>query len=86
MYLNNTIKNNFSFEQDNKEENKIQKFEILDPYNNRSRIAKVAKGCKGVHIFEVEKKEIKYVGSSINLYSRLNKNYLSSSYILKNTR
>lgn len=68
---NNTIKNNFSFEQDNKEGDKIQKFEILDPYQNRSKIAKVAKGCKGVYIFEVEKKEIKYVGTSINLYSRV---------------
>ena len=63
--------NNSPSGQDNKEGDKIQKFEILDPYNNRSKIAKVAKGCKGVYIFEVEKKEIKYVGSSINLYSRV---------------
>ena len=63
--------NNSSSGQENKEGEKIQKFEILDPYLNRSKIAKVAKGCKGVYIFEVEKKEIKYVGSSINLYSRV---------------
>ena len=75
---NISIKNNSPSGQDNKEGDKIQKFEILDPYNNRSKIAKVAKGCKGVYIFEVEKKEIKYVGSSINLYSRVCSYFLPS--------
>ena len=70
--------NNSSSGQENKEGEKIQKFEILDPYLNRSKIAKVAKGCKGVYIFEVEKKEIKYVGSSINLYSRVCSYFIKS--------
>lgn len=47
-----------------------KKFEILDPYNNRFKIADVAKGSKGVYLFEVEK-DCAYVGSSINLYSRV---------------
>src|ERR1700729_1598292 len=45
-----------------------KKIEILDPYHNRNKIAEVAKGAKGVYIFEVENKNICYVGSSINLY------------------
>jgi hypothetical protein len=52
-----------------------KKFEILDPFQNRSEIAKVAKGAKGVYLFEVqqlqESKNIRYVGSSINLYNRV---------------
>ena len=47
-----------------------KKFEILDPYHNRLKIAEVAKGSKGVYLFEVEK-DCAYVGSSINLYSRV---------------
>ena len=51
----------------------------MDPYHNRNKIAEVAKGAKGVYIFEnaayaKENKEIKkvlYVGSSINLYNRV---------------
>jgi hypothetical protein len=48
-----------------------KKFEILDPFHNRSKIADVAKGAKGVYLFEVENKNIGYVGSSKNLYNRV---------------
>ena len=48
-----------------------KKIEILNPYLNRSKIAEVAKGAKGVYIFENNNKDIKYVGSSINLYNRV---------------
>jgi len=48
-----------------------KKIEILDPYHNRKKIAEVAKGVKGVYIFEVENQNICYVGSSINLYNRV---------------
>ena len=48
-----------------------KKIEILDPYHNRNKIAEVAKGAKGVYNFEVENKNICYVGSSINLYNRV---------------
>ena len=48
-----------------------KKIEILDPYKNRNKIAEVAKGAKGVYIFEVKNKNICYVGSSINLYNRV---------------
>jgi Heme/copper-type cytochrome/quinol oxidases, subunit 1 len=49
------------------------KFEIMDPFNNRKKIAEIAKGAKGVYIFEVENKNTvdAYVGVSINLYSRV---------------
>ena len=49
------------------------KFEIMDPYNNRNQIAEVAKGAKGVYIFEVINENIAdaYVGVSINLYNRV---------------
>ena len=48
-----------------------QKIEILDPYNNRLKIADCAKGAKGVYLFEVSNKKIAYIGSSINLYNRV---------------
>jgi len=43
----------------------------LNPFTNRSLIAKVAKKKKGVYIFNVINKNYYYVGSSINLYSRV---------------
>ena len=48
-----------------------KKIEIFDPYHNRTKIADVAKGAKGVYIFEVEDQKVAYVGSSINLYNRV---------------
>lgn len=64
-----------------------KKFEILDPFNNRAKIAEVGKGSKGVYLFtldsttstpfsgrvEIEStdKKMAYVGSSINLYNRV---------------
>jgi len=48
-----------------------KKYEILNPFSNRSKIAEVAKEAKGVYIFEIENKNLCYVGSSINLYNRV---------------
>lgn len=48
-----------------------KKFEILDPFNNRLKIAEVAKGAKGVYLFEVNNTKLAYIGSSINLYNRV---------------
>ena len=48
-----------------------KKVEILDPYHNRTQIAKVAKNSKGVYLFDIENLNMKYVGSSINLYNRV---------------
>jgi hypothetical protein len=53
-----------------------KKIEILDPFNNRLKIAEVAKGAKGVYLFtcgEVNnsRRSIAYIGSSINLYNRV---------------
>src|SRR5258708_556039 len=48
-----------------------QKIEILDPYNNRLKIADCAKCAKGVYLFEIIGTKIAYIGSSINLYNRV---------------
>jgi hypothetical protein len=48
-----------------------KKVEILDPFNNRLKIAECAKGAKGVYYFYVESKNIGYIGNSINLYNRV---------------
>jgi len=55
-----------------------KKIEILNPFNNRSQIAECAKGARGVYLFEVECKNIKYIGSSINLYNRVCSYFLPS--------
>ena len=44
---------------------------IENPFENRNLIAEYAKNKKGVYIFEVKNKNLYYVGSSINLYSRV---------------
>uniref|UniRef100_UPI0022385457 GIY-YIG endonuclease n=1 Tax=Ramaria rubella TaxID=113071 RepID=UPI0022385457 len=62
-----------------------KKIVILDPFNNRSKIAEVAKGEKGVYVFEViESKDI-YVGSSVNLYNRVC-SYFMPSILAKSDR
>jgi hypothetical protein len=48
-----------------------KKYEILNPFSNRSKIAEVAKEAKGIYIFEIENENLCYVGSSINLYNRV---------------
>lgn len=44
---------------------------INNPFDNRKSIAEYAKNKKGVYVFEILNKNIYYVGSSINLYSRV---------------
>jgi hypothetical protein len=44
---------------------------IYNPFDNRKLIADNAKNKKGVYIFEILNKNLYYVGSSINLYSRV---------------
>jgi Cytochrome C and Quinol oxidase polypeptide I/GIY-YIG catalytic domain/NUMOD1 domain len=80
---NNVYFNNFSKIYKNKENDKYinhinnkspfeyKEFIIVDPYNNREKIAKVASKSKGIYVFEVIKSKIFYVGSSINLYNRV---------------
>jgi hypothetical protein len=46
-------------------------FKIENPFENRKQIAKIAKNKKGVYIFQVLNKNMYYIGSSINLYSRV---------------
>lgn len=64
---------------------KHKNFIILDPFNNRSKIAEVAKGAKGIYIFEIEDKKLSYVGSSINLYNRVC-SYFMPSILAKSDR
>ena len=52
----------------------VIKVEIMNPFNNRDKIAEVAKGATGVYIFEVINENTAndiYVGVSISLYSRV---------------
>lgn len=44
---------------------------IENPFDNRKYIAEIAKNKKGVYIFEILDKNLYYIGSSINLYSRI---------------
>ena len=46
-------------------------FIVDNPFENRKLIAEYAKKKKGVYIFEILNKNLYYVGSSINLYSRI---------------
>ena len=57
-----------------------KKVEILDPYHHRTQIAKVAKNSKGVYLFEIENLNMKYVGSSINLYNRVCSYFMPSIF------
>lgn len=50
---------------------KYNKYTIINPFDNRKLIAEYAKNKKGVYIFEILGKNLYYVGSSINLYSRV---------------
>jgi hypothetical protein len=61
------------------------KIVILDPFNNRSKIADLCKGAKGVYIFEVLESNNIYVASSINLYSRVC-SYFMPSILSKSDR
>src|SRR5882762_9773781 len=51
---------------------------IDNPFDNRKSIAEYAKNKKGVYIFEILNKNLYYVGSSINLYSRVTTYFMPS--------
>jgi hypothetical protein len=46
-------------------------FKIENPFDNRKEILNVAKNKKGIYIFEILNKNLYYIGSSVNLYSRV---------------
>ena len=56
----------------------LNSYIIDNPFDNRKSIAEYAKNKKGVHIFEILNKNLYYVGSSINLYSRLTSYFMPS--------
>src|ERR1700743_352237 len=51
--------------------NNSNSYIIENPFDNRKSIAEYAKNKKGIYIFEILNKNLYYVGSSINLYSRV---------------
>ena len=53
------------------ENSNLNSYIINNPFDNRKSIAEYAKNKKGVYIFEILNKNLYYVGSSINLYSRV---------------
>ena len=62
----------------NDNNNKYTKIVIIDPFNNRDKILKIAKGEKGVYIWESLNGKNKYVGHSINLYNRISSYFMPS--------
>jgi hypothetical protein len=64
-FVNNKIKNYSTFS------NNLKSYTINNPFFNRKLIAEYAKNKKGIYIFKIVKKNLYYVGSSINLYSRV---------------
>ena len=87
----NKYKKNISYNNSPKKGHKhpYKNFFISDPFNNRAEIAKIAKGEKGVYLFEVKSRpagtNLKYVGSSINLYNRVC-SYFMPSILAKSDR
>lgn len=73
MNVKNSIENNNNNENEKKNKSifPYKKFIVIDPYNNRDKIATIAKRSKGVYVFEIMESNIFYVGSSINLYNRV---------------
>lgn len=49
----------------------VIRYVIMDPFKNRLSISKLAKKAKGIYVFETLDTNKIYVGSSINLYSRV---------------
>lgn len=58
---------------------------IKDPYNNRSLIAALCKGEKGVYLWSTPD-EYSYGRHSIYLYNRIRKTFMKSIYSTKNRR
>jgi hypothetical protein len=80
-YNNNNNNNN----NDNNINKEYIKFNIKNPFENRKQIAEVSKNKKGVYIFEILDKNMYYIGSSINLYSRIC-SYFMPSILVKADR
>lgn len=57
---------------------KYVKVIVNDPFNNRDIICKVAKKQRGVYLWESLDNKHKYVGHSINLYSRISSYFMPS--------
>jgi len=77
---------NRNMSNNNKPPFSYEKYTILDPYNNRKDIKVVAKKAKGVYIFEILDSEYVYIGSSINLYSRVSSYFMPSILANANRR
>ena len=71
-----TNENNNNKNEDNDKIPKYTKVYIENPFDNRKVILKVAKGQKGVYLWEDNKHS--YVGHSINLYNRVSSYFMPS--------
>jgi hypothetical protein len=78
-------KNNNNNNNDNNKNKEYIKFNIKNPFDNRKQIAELSKNKKGVYIFEILDKNMYYIGSSINLYSRIC-SYFMPSILVKADR
>lgn len=67
---------NHNINDEDKNQPKYTKIFIEDPFNKRDIILKVAKGQKGIYVWE-SKNHI-YVGHSINLYNRISSYFMPS--------
>ena len=79
-------KKNISYNNSPKKGHKhpYKKFLISDPFNNRAEIAKIAKGEKGVYLFEVKSKNLNTLSSNIVLPQLgLNSDSVDSSHWLE---
>jgi hypothetical protein len=72
--LNGYLKSKNFYSTNNKNKNNLPSYihlKVEDPYNNRKKLAEYAKNKKGIFIFEINDRNYKYVGSSVNLYNRV---------------
>ena len=82
----NKYKKNISYNNSPKQGHKhpYKNFFISDPFNNRAEIAKIAKGEKGVYLFEVKSKNLNTLSSNIVLPQLgLNSDSVDSSHWLE---
>jgi hypothetical protein len=72
LQLNNLIKfKSIRFYSTISNDKEYFELKITNPFDNRKQILDSAKNKKGVYIFEIINKNMFYIGSSINLYSRV---------------
>lgn len=85
LVADSTISDNNNNNNNDNNNKEYIKFYIKNPLDNRKQLAEVAKNKKGIYIFEILNKNLYYIGSSINLYSRIC-SYFMPSILIKADR